>query len=97
MLMKALVLFEIDLKRVLNEKLTSEVRVSYLNTLKILTYLVVEFTNHMEKKQQSSKENDFLSTGSKVVQNHHKIILTCLFSTDIMSTNTTTKKSAFKR
>jgi hypothetical protein len=74
--MKALVLLEIDLKRVLNEKLTSEVRVSYLNTLKILTYLVVEFTNHMEKKQQSSKENDFLSAGSKVVQNDHKMILT---------------------
>ncbi len=70
--MKALVLLETDLKRILNDKLTAEVRVNYLNTLKILTYLVVEFTNHMEKKQQSSKENDFLPAGSKVTKTVNK-------------------------
>ena len=62
MIKKSLELLENDLKRYLNEKMASDVRVKYLNTLKILTYLVVEFTNYMEKKQQNSKENDHFSS-----------------------------------
>ena len=66
MIIKGLDLLENDLRRLLNEKMASETRVKYLNTLKILTYLMVEFANHMEKKQQSTKENDHFST-NKVI------------------------------
>ena len=69
MLIKGLVILENDLKRkILCEKVSNDMRTKYLNTLKIFTYLTVEFTNHLEKKQQSSKDNDILnsSTTTKV-------------------------------
>ena len=62
MIIKGLDLLENDLRRLLNDKMASDTRVKYLNTLKILTYLMVEFTNHMEKKQQSTNGNDHFST-----------------------------------
>ena len=66
MLIKGLSLLEIELKRVLSEKMPTDTRIKYLHTLKILIYLVVEFTNFCEKKEQSSKDNDLLTSSNKV-------------------------------
>ena len=62
MLMKGLSMLEIDLKRVLADKMSKETRCKYLNTLKILVYLVVEFSNYCEKKQLAAKDNDLMPT-----------------------------------
>ena len=63
-LIKGLVMLENDLKKVLNDKLTNEVRVKHLNTLKMFTYLTIEFTNCLEKKQANAKDGDFLASSA---------------------------------
>ena len=62
-----MVSLETDLKKLLNEKQSTEVRVKYLNTVKIFIYLIVEFSNFLEKKQLKDKDSDLLpSAGGKV-------------------------------
>ena len=53
-------------------------RTKYLNVLKIFIYLTVEFTNHLEKKQQSSKDNDILNSSNTKV----KPVITKSFSNE---------------
>lgn len=60
-LIRGLQLLESDMKKILAEKISSDTRISYLNSLKILIYLTVEFSNHLEKKFLSSKENEILT------------------------------------
>ncbi|CAF0903319.1 unnamed protein product [Brachionus calyciflorus] len=60
-LIKGLQLIESDLKKILSDKIPSETRIKYLNSLKILIYLTVEFSNFFEKKFLTSKENDLLT------------------------------------
>lgn len=48
-------------KKILVEKIPSDLRIKYLNALKIFIYLTVEFTNHYEKMQKTSKDNDLLN------------------------------------
>jgi condensin complex subunit 1 len=62
-LIRGINLLEGELKKVLAEKVTNEVRIQYLNTLKMFIYLLVEFTDFMEKKQIGSKENDLMPMG----------------------------------
>jgi hypothetical protein len=63
MLIKGMQLLEIDLKKAFGtgEKLSNDVRLKYLNTLKIFTFLIVEFANFLEKKNVGSKDNDLMS------------------------------------
>ena len=65
MLIKGLNLLEIDLKKALTEKLSNDVRVKYLNSLKMLMYLTIEFTNYVEKHQQTAKDGDFMAASKK--------------------------------
>ena len=60
MLIKGIQMLEGELKRALADKLSNEDRVNYLKTLKILTFLIVEFSNFLEKKFISGKENELL-------------------------------------
>jgi hypothetical protein len=63
LLIKGLNLLEIEFRKLFTEKLNQEIRIKFLNTLKMFTYLIVEFTNFIEKK--IAKENtdiDLLST-----------------------------------
>jgi hypothetical protein len=48
-------------KKILVEKIPSDLRIKYLNALKIFIYLTVELTNHYEKMQKTSKDNDLLN------------------------------------
>ncbi len=69
MLIKGLVILENDLgRKILCEKISNDMRTKYLNVLKIFIYLTVEFTNHLEKKQQSSKDNDILNSSNTKVK-----------------------------
>ncbi len=62
MLLRGLVMLENDLKKkVLVEKISNDIRIKYLNTLKIVMYLTFKLTNHFEKKLQSSKDHDLLN------------------------------------
>jgi hypothetical protein len=62
-LTKGINLLEIEFRKLFAEKLNQETRVNYLNTLKIYIYLIVEFTNHIEKKvSKEAQDNDLLST-----------------------------------
>ena len=66
-LIKGLIILEGDLKKVLTEKQTTEIRVRYLNTVKIFIYLIVEFSNFMENKQVKEKDSDLMPiAGGKV-------------------------------
>jgi hypothetical protein len=61
-LTKGINLLEIEFRKLFAEKLNQETRVNYLNTLKIYIYLIVEFTNHIEKKvSKEAQDNDLLS------------------------------------
>lgn len=68
-LIRGLQLLESDLKKLLTDKISTDTRISYLNTLKILIYLTVEFSNFLEKKFLSSKENELLTQTNKVNKN----------------------------
>ncbi len=62
-LIKGINLLEIEFRKLFAEKLNQETRVKYLNALKIYIYLIVEFTNHIEKKvSKEAQDNDLLST-----------------------------------
>lgn len=65
MLIKGIQLLEADLHKALVDKMPNELRVKYLNTLKIFTFLIVEFSNFLEKKFISSKENELLPQGKR--------------------------------
>ena len=69
-------ILEGDLKKILSEKQTTEVRVKHLNTVKIFIYLIVEFSSFLEKKQAKDKDSDLMS-GSKV--NKQFVFLDYLF------------------
>lgn len=60
-----MIILEGELKKILSEKQTTEIRVLYLNTVKIFIYLIVEFSSFLEKKQMKDKDSDLMS-GSKV-------------------------------
>lgn len=65
MLLRGLVFLENDLKKkILVEKVSNDLRVKYLNTLKMYIYLTIEFSNYMEKRQQTSKDNDLLNSST---------------------------------
>jgi hypothetical protein len=66
-LIKGLIILENELKKVLSEKLTNDVRVKYLNTLKMITFLIIEFTTHVEKIHMGSKENELMPMTNKVL------------------------------
>ena len=66
LLIKGMTMLEADLKKILNDKLASDLRIKYLNTLKMFMYLTVEFTNFVEKQQTSSKDGDLLAGSTKV-------------------------------
>jgi len=79
MLIRGLVILENDLgRKILCEKISNDMRTKYLNVLKIFIYLTVEFTNHLEKKQQSSKDNDILNSSNTKV----KPVITKSFSNE---------------
>ena len=60
---KGLNMLELELKKILADKLVDDKRLEYLNTLKICTYLTVEFSNFMEKKTSKEAQNiDLLSS-----------------------------------
>ena len=62
-LIKGINLLEVEFRKLFSEKLNQETRIKYLNTLKIHIYLIVEFTNHIEKKMsKEAQDNDLLST-----------------------------------
>jgi hypothetical protein len=61
-LTKGLGLLEIELKKNLNDKLTDESRLTYMKTIKIFIYLLVEYTNFVERKMVKASQDDFLST-----------------------------------
>lgn len=62
-LVKGLSLLEHEFRKLFADKLNSETRIKFLNTLKIFTYLIVEFTNFIEKKaSKEAQDNDLLST-----------------------------------
>jgi hypothetical protein len=65
-LVKGLDILENELKKVLSDKLTNEIRIKYLNTLKMITFLIIEFTTHVEKIQMGSKENELMPMTNKV-------------------------------
>lgn len=68
MLLRGMIMLETDLKKkILVEKVSNDVRVKYLHTLKIFIYLLVEISNHLEKKQQISKDNDILNSSTAKV------------------------------
>lgn len=65
LLIKGMTLLEADLKKILGEKLATDLRIKYLNSLKMFMYLTVEFTNFVEKQQTSSKDGDLLAGSTK--------------------------------
>jgi hypothetical protein len=57
-----------DLKKVLGDKINEEVRLKYLNTLKMATYLIVELSTFVENKVCKETNSDLLSQSvSKVI------------------------------
>ena len=67
-LIRALLNLEADLKKILADKIANEQRIKYLKLVKMVFYLTIEFTNHMEKKHQSNKDNDLFAGANKVCQ-----------------------------
>ena len=76
-----MIILEGDLKKILNEKQPTDIRVKYLNTVKIFIYLIVEFSNFLEKKQISAKDSDLVpSAGGKVltIERKEATVFICL-------------------
>jgi condensin complex subunit 1 len=66
MLVKSLQLFESEVKKVINDKISQDNRVTLLTTLKMLTFLTVEFITFVEKLQMSSNDaNNVFTAGQK--------------------------------
>lgn len=63
-LLKGLNLLELELRKLLTEKLNEETREKYLKTLKMFMYLIVEFSNFIEKKIIKEAQDDILSTST---------------------------------
>lgn len=66
-LIKSLQLLDGDLKKVLVDKITEEIRLKYLNTLKMATYLIVELSTFVEKKVCKETNSDLLSQSTAKV------------------------------
>ena len=63
LLIKGLNLLENEFRLLFVEKLNQEKRSKFLNTLKMFMYLIVEFTNFIEKKSSKEAQDiDLLST-----------------------------------
>lgn len=65
MLIRGVQMLESELKKALEEKLPNDLRVKYLNTLKILTFLIVEFSSFLEKKFISCRDNELVPQAKK--------------------------------
>ncbi len=61
-LIKGMGMLEVELKKNLTDKLTDESRLTYMKTMKILVFLIVEFANFNERKMVKASQDDFLST-----------------------------------
>jgi hypothetical protein len=69
MLVRGLQVFEAELKKNLGnsgERLATDQRITYLNTLKILVFLTIEFANFLEKKHLTAKDADLMPTNARV-------------------------------
>lgn len=60
MLIRGIQMLESELKKALADKLPNELRVQYLDTLKVLTFLIVEFSTILEKKFVDSRNSELV-------------------------------------